>query len=836
MHSTITRRHSWPAALMIIIAVMTSCSTTSHLPEGDQLYTGASIDYKGTERSLKSDKDSAGVIKSIAGAVREVDKLLTTGKAGGAAGILKALAGEDSLSEKERRAQEKARRQADAQALETVREEVDGVLSYPPNASLFGSSSLRHPLPLGLWFYNGFINSKTGLGKWIFRNFSQNPVCLTTVNPELRTKVAVNTLHSYGYFHGQADYELRTYGGGKKVKVKYHVTPGPVFRYDSVEYRGFPQSIDTVIRSPRAWKERLLRKGDQFSASVLSQEKTRIRELLRNNGYYFYNADYTTFAADTFAVPGMVQLRVQPNGDIPYAARHKWYYGRKYVYINCVPGDTTVNHRTDGEFDFYFPQKRIPLHSSLWRHNIFARRSRPYSYRAQSFTTSKLSSLGVFSSIDLNYFRRDSSAICDTLDVYLFTQLDKPYTTEFNMNVTAKSNDQVGPGASFEISKRNAFRSAEKLSFKLYGSYEWETGTRRHDRNDLLNSYELGSQIGIEFPTLFMPFVNNDNLHFPASTKFALTGDWMNRSGYFNMMKWGLDMTYTWRPSRRVTHSLSIFSLDYNRIFRKSAAFDSITTANPALFVSMRNQFIPAISYSITYSSPRSTVNTYWWQTTIKESGNITSGIYALSGRKFGEKDKELLGNPFAQFIKLTSEYHKTVRLSSIFTFASRLFGGIIYSYGNSTVAPYSEQFNSGGANSIRAFTVRSIGPGRFRSDESKYSYIDQTGDIKLEANAELRFKLFGSLYGATFLDAGNIWLVRKDDKRPGGRLNGGDFFKSIALGTGAGLRYDLEFLVLRLDLGVALHAPYETSRSGYYNIEKFTDGLSLNFAIGYPF
>jgi outer membrane protein assembly factor BamA len=168
---------------------------------------------------------------------------------------------------------------------------------------------------------------------------------------------------------------------------------------------------------------------------------------------------------------------------------------------------------------------------------------------------------------------------------------------------------------------------------------------------------------------------------------------------------------------------------------------------------------------------------------------------------------------------------------------AARLMGGILYSYGNQTVAPYSEQFYIGGANSIRAFTVRSLGPGSFHPDAANnYGYIDQTGDIKLEANVEYRFPLLGDLYGATFLDAGNVWLLRKDEQRPGGQLTLKDFGKTIALGTGVGIRYDLTFLVVRLDLGIALHAPYETGKSGYYNIPKFKDGLGLHFAIGYPF
>ena len=821
---------------LVAILFMSSCSTTSNIPEDEQLYTGIkSIDYKGVKRSSKVENDSAGIIKSIADAARTVDNLLNS-KNAGVKDLLELAGKSDTLSEKERRIADKQKRTADAKAWENASEEVDGVLAYPPNASLFGSSSLRHPLPMGLWFYNGFVNSKSFIGKWLFKNFSQKPKYISMVNPELRARVATNTLHNYGYFHGDVSYEVLPYSNNRKAKVKYYVTPRDVFRFDSIAYLNYPPEIDSLIHCKKEWSKRLLHRGDQFCASKISEEKTRLRNLFRNNGYFSFNPDYTVFSADTFAIPGKVQMRIQPAKNIPDNAKRKWYYGKKIVYINATPGDTTLKHVTRGDFEFYYPGRRIPLHSSLWKQNVFSMRGKPYSYLEQSFTTSKLSSLQVFSSIDMNYFPRDTTGASDTLDVYLFAKLDKPYESEFNMNVTAKSNDQVGPGASFEIAKRNAFRAGEKLSFRIYGSYEWETQTRRHERNDLLNSYELGSSIGVEFPTLFMPWIDNSKIFFPSSTKFTLSGDWMNRSGYFNMTKWGLDMTYNWRPSRHVTHSLSIFSLDYNRIFKKSARFDSVMNANPALFVSMRNQFIPAISYSFTYSSTRRALNPVWWQTTVKESGNLISGIYALSGRKFNEENKSFLGNPFAQFVKLTTELHKTFTINPTFKFATRFFAGVIYSYGNSSVAPYSEQFSSGGANSIRAFTVRSIGPGRFHSQESKYSYIDQTGDIKLEANAELRFKLFGSLYGATFLDAGNIWLMRKDEKRPHGRLSGSDFLESIALGTGAGLRYDMEFLVLRLDLGVALHAPYETSKKGYYNIEKFTDGLSLNFAIGYPF
>lgn len=206
------------------------------------------------------------------------------------------------------------------------------------------------------------------------------------------------------------------------------------------------------------------------------------------------------------------------------------------------------------------------------------------------------------------------------------------------------------------------------------------------------------------------------------------------------------------------------------------------------------------------------------------------------------QKEKELLGNPFAQFLKYSSEVRYTYHISEKQQLATRLMGGVIWAYGNKTIAPYSEQFYVGGANSIRAFTVRSIGPGRFHpANNSGYSYVDETGDIKLEANLEYRFRIFsnfmgGNLNGAAFLDAGNVWLMRKDEARPGAEFNLRHFFDSIALGTGVGIRYDLSFLILRLDFGFALHVPYDTEKSGYYNIPKFKDGMGIHFAIGYPF
>ena len=229
--------------------------------------------------------------------------------------------------------------------------------------------------------------------------------------------------------------------------------------------------------------------------------------------------------------------------------------------------------------------------------------------------------------------------------------------------------------------------------------------------------------------------------------------------------------------------------------------------------------------------------NKTWLEVSATSSGNITSLAFAAFGEKWNKKDKNLFNNPYAQFLKLTTEIRQLYRINSKNHIATRFMAGIIKSYGNSSYAPYSEQFYIGGANSLRAFTVRTIGPGSYHPEkETRYSYLDETGTLKFEANAEYRFNMFGDLNGALFVDAGNVWLLRKDKSRPGGQLTWKDLAKSIALNTGVGVRYDLDFLVIRLDLGVALHVPYDTGKSGYYNIPKFKDGLGLHFAIGYPF
>lgn len=829
-------RVSIPYLFVCVLAaiVLSACSTTRSLPDDEQLYTGiAKIAYQDDPALMrkKGGRDSVGVITAVADAVTKINRVIEGQSTLSEQGLLSK--DKNTLTKDERKAQKLAQEQNEKD-FSTAKEEVEAVLAYPPNNSIFGSSSLSWPWKIGLWVHNGLYDAKGGLGKWIYKTFGTDPVLISQVSPEMRAKVATNTLHNYGYFHGKVDYNvLSDKRNAKKAKVVYQVKAGQLYRLDSIAYLGFPSAQDSILRVYQG--ARLLKKGDAFSVVNLSNEQTRIENLMRNNGYYYYNANYTTFRADTLQRKNYVQLQVLPVADKPEKADHPWYIGRAIINIRNQDADVLDNHIERRYYTYNFPGKKMPLKASMWRHAIVHRHGELYRLEHQKTTLEKLGQLGVLSQIDVNYIPRDTSATCDTLDIVISAVMDKLYDSTFEMNATMKSNQQVGPGVSYELAKRNAFRGGEKVSFKIFGSYEWQTGRSTGGRNSLLNSYELGSQLAFKFPRFVFPGVSRRRMRFPASTQFAFDADWKNRSKFFNMVSMGLSVNYHWYRRETAQHDLTLFSLDFDKLNHTTQAFDSIMAANPALYVSMRNQFVPSLSYTFTYQSRSWRQRPWWVQLSVKEAGNFTSACYAIAGKKFNEKYKEIFGNPFAQYIKVTAEVHKLIKFTKNVNLATRVFGGVIYSYGNSNSAPYSDQFYVGGANSVRAFTVRTLGPGSYRPTSTKYSYMDQTGDVKLEANAELRARLFGDLHGAVFLDAGNVWTLRNDPKRPGAQLTASTL-KNIALGTGLGLRYDLDFLVLRFDVGVALHAPYQTTKSGFYNIERFKDGLGLHFAIGYPF
>ena len=722
----------------------------------------------------------------------------------------------------------------------TALEEVEAALSYPPNNAILGSNSLRWPIPLGLWVYNNFekYKDKKGVGRWIYDHMASSPVLMSNVNPATRVKIATNLLHDYGFFNGYVTYEELPQKNPLKTKVSYRIDMANPYFLDSIAYLKYPVQADSLIKGSLG--QSALKRGDNFSVVKLEEERQRIATLLQNNGYYYFRPEYTTYRADTLQRSGYVSLQVVPQAGIAPEAKKQYYIGRTSVYLTGYNGEAPTDSLKLRTMTLYYNGKKPPIRPGVLMRNLFYKKGDLYNQSRQTFTQEAMARMGVFKFTEFRYAPKDTLATCDTLDVRISAMFDQPYDAELEFNVTSKSTDQVGPGASFSLTRKNFMRMGADLSLQVKGSYEWQTNSTVEGDNTVMNSYELGTSLSLDFPRLMLPWSDKDlrRSRFPQHTSFKLYVNQLNRARFFQMLSFGGNVTYDFQRSRTWKHSVTPFRLEFNTLQSTTARFDSITAVNPTLALSMGNQFIPAMDYTLTFDNARQKRrHQLWWQSTFTSAGNVTSLIYAAFGKGLKETDKKLLNSPYAQFLKFTSELRTLLKIRGKHKLAARLMGGVIYAYGNQRVAPYSEQFYIGGANSIRAFTVRSLGPGTYHpASDTKYSYIDQTGDIKLEANVEYRFPIFGDLYGATFLDAGNVWLLRKEESRPGGQLTLRNFAKSIALGTGVGVRYDLEFLVLRLDLGIALHAPYDTGKRGYYNIPKFKDGLGLHFAIGYPF
>ena len=717
-------------------------------------------------------------------------------------------------------------------------EEVEAALAYPPNNALLGSSSVRVPFPFGLWVYNAFVNKEGKVSRWIFNKLAAKPVLISTVNPDVRVKVARNLLNEYGYFNGATSYALvPDKKDPRKAKIAYQVTMNQPYTIDSILYVRMRNRVDSLL--PRLSSERLIRKGDNFNVVRLQEERERIADRLRDNGYYYFRPEYMIYQADTTITSGKVSLRIVPKEGMPRNALIPWKLGNVDFYLNGYRNEQPTDSIRYKDLTIHYEGK-LRVRPKVLYDRLYFRPGDRYSQTQQERSQTALARLGIFRYAEFQYAPRDTMRRQDTLDLRIHTVYDLPLDGELELNVTAKSNDQIGPGAVFSVTKRNMFGGGETFGVKLRGSYEWQTGNKLDAGGSKINSYELGLSTTLTFPRLLFPTLGKRDLNFPATTTFRIYADQLNRARFFKMLSFGGDASYEFQPSATSHHSVTPFKLAYNLLQHTTAEFDSIADSNKALMKSLQDQFVPSMSYTYTYDdSPITTKRHHvWLQGSITQAGLLMNAAYAIAGKPFDKEGKKLFGNPFAQFIKGTVEARYNYQLGENQRLVGRIMAGAIYSYGNARTAPYNEQFYVGGANSVRAFTIRSIGPGRYyqSSDENKYAYIDRTGDLKFEANLEYRFQIMGDLHGATFLDCGNIWLLREDPDRPGGRLKAGHFFKDLALGTGFGFRYDMDFLVIRFDVGIGLHLPYETGKSGYYNLPRFKDGMGYHFAIGYPF
>lgn len=713
----------------------------------------------------------------------------------------------------------------------SVNSEIKKAINVAPNNSLI-SPSIRYPFPLGLWVYNNWNPDAKGLKGWLYKKLVREPVLISDVRPEVRVKMIDEILDNNGYFRGSASYNLNyNKKNHKKASITYEVIPGNFYPIDTIEYLPDTTRLFHLIDSV-AKKDSYLQPGVRYSTDSLSIVRRRITNAVRNKGYYFFRPEFIEYLADSLMRKGKIALRLNVASNLPEYVTAQYKTGDIKVVVNRnrgggIPDTTELKRYT------LIQMKPSKLRKNAITQSLAFRKGRTFSVRDMDLTQTYLSRLGIFNQIDISVERDSLKQLTQPeLDVFVNCTLDAPIEASVEVNVSSKSNSYLGPGIIAGVTNKNIFGGGEQLGVNVNANYEWQTG-KRSEKGGLFNSFELGVTTGLSFPRLLLPrFIHRTRKELNW-TRLNIGADLLNRPKFFKMAQFNFGINYEWQWSRHVTNVFTPFKFTYTRLLKTTSDFDSICDQNRAIALSFQNQCIPKMEYTYIYEINR-TYHNFNWSFTATEAGNVFAGIWALAGDK---NEKKLFGTPFSQFVKAQTQivYGKRIRKDD--WLVTRFLIGAEHAYGNSEVVPYGDQFYIGGANSIRAFTVRSLGPGSYRPPYGeRYGYYDQTGTFKIEWNLEYRFPIIGIVHGAVFLDTGNIWLLKNDPDRPGGKLEMRSFFKDIAVGTGVGLRVDIKMFVVRGDLGIGIHAPYDTGKRGYYNMKSFGNSLAFHLAIGYPF
>ena len=760
--------------LLTVILTATACSTTSRLADGDVLYTGVKkLNYTMTNDSVRLDSD--------------------------------------------------------------VKDQIFQTINVKPNNPLY-SPYYRTPFPIGLWVYNHMDPKAKGFKGWFYRTFSARPVLISRVKPDTRVDMIDQVLRNNGYFSSSAAYTLNyNEKNPKKASITYDVKVGNPHLLGNIRLPDDDSPIDHIIDSVAA-KQAYLKPGNRYCLDSLNNVRINITNTLRNRGYYYFRPEYIEYVADSVTTPGIVNLEMVMSGNIPNNAL------QRYLIHNVT---VTVMGDQDGAIDMrgarvdtvqlrnctLYKIQPVNISDKLIESCIRGRQGRAFRVSMMDRTQLYLSRTGIFSTVNMQVTPLDTLLPNGDrmLDLNIMCVLDKPLELRVEVQGTSKSNSYLGPGLSLTVKDKNLSGGGEQLSAKVTAAYEWQTGKQQnHDAN--LNSYEFGTKFEFAIPRLLAPKFVDRSRRYLNWTRMSINADLLNRPHFFKLAQAGAEFQWEWHSNKHVLNVFTPFKLTYSKLLSTTWEFDSIRILKPAIATSFEDQFIPMMSYSRTYDNTWGP-NTFTWSFTVMEAGNIFSGIWSLAGKKNGEK--ELFGTPFAQFVKAQTSvvWERKLPYGSI---VGRVLVGAAKAYGNSNVVPYREQFYVGGANSLRGFAVRTVGPGSYVPDYDDFeSYYDQTGDLKFETNWEYRFPIIGYFHGAFFVDAGNVWSLKEEDWRPGSRI--GNFMKELALDAGLGLRFDMSMLVLRADLGFALHAPYDTGHSGYFNI-PFKNSYMFHLAIGYPF
>ena len=650
----------------------------------------------------------------------------------------------------------------------------------------------------------------------LFRNpFSRKPVIYDTLQARLSCQDLMTAMQNEGYMN--ADVSLYTKTKGKKLMVTYLLHPGQPFLIGKVNYDIQDEGIQQLLHLDQTDNQQI-KPGMRFTVETLDNERKRIAGLLSDNGYFRFNKDFIHFTADTVMGCKDIALTLQL---------------RKYKSNSNSP---EVDHTRYLIRDVLFQSNdsdRIHLRKQVLLNATAIKAGRPYDASALQRTYNNFARLQAVKYTNIKF-----AEVPDTnlLDCHIQISTNKPSTISFQPEGTNTAGD-LGAAASITYTNRNLFHGSEQLSIEFRGAYEAITGLEGYQDQ---NYTEFSVETKLVFPRFLAPFLSKSfRRRQTASSEWAVSWNFQNRPE-FHRRVFSSAWRYRWsEPKHHLNYRFDLLDLNYVYMPWISSTFkrdylDNAENRNAILRYNYEDIFIMKAGFTVSYTDGVDAV-----RANFESAGNLLNGVSKGFGFKTNSQGQHTLFNiAYAQYVKLDFDYTHLFQFDKRNALALHAGLGVAYPYGNSTVLPFEKRYFSGGANSVRGWSVRELGPGKFKGTDGRIDFINQTGDVKLDLNAEYRSSLFWKLQGALFIDAGNIWTLRNYAEQPGGQFKFTEFYKQIAASYGMGLRLNFDYFILRFDMGMKAINPAYESEKEHWSIfhPKLSRDFDFHFAVGLPF
>lgn len=669
-------------------------------------------------------------------------------------------------------------------------------------------------IKLPLYIYNISGSDST---RWInrtLRRIGEEPVVYDSILTEKSCMNMISAVKSMGYLNANVTYDVKK--KNKNASVDYIVSPGQIFTIDSVTYIIEDKALKEALNS-KILSRNELNRGNTFNIARLDSERKRLSQILLDNGYYKFNKNFIHFVVDTLDKNGKVDIelhltkyRKSNNSDEIAHKRH---------YINSITYSTATG-------------KRIPLRKRVLINNTSISTGEPFCSTDVQNTYNNFARLQAVRSTNIHFEELPDTNL---LDCDIQVSMRKPNSISFQPEGTNTAGD-FGAAASLTYTNNNLFRGSEVFSIQLRGAYEAIRGLEGYQNE---NYIEYNIETKLSFPRIIAPFLSNRFRRRNRMKSELLFGYNMQNRPEFHRRVVTASWRYNWSIShKKPTYRFDLLDLNYVHMPWISATFkkdylDNASNRNAILRYNYEDLLILRTGLNFSYSNSENAI-----RSNVEIGGNLLYGISHLLGSKRNtEHQYTMFKIAYAQYIKGDFDYTHLIRIDTKNTLALHVGLGIAYPYGNSYVLPFEKRYFSGGANSVRGWNVRELGPGKFKGKDGRIDFINQTGDMKLDMNMELRTFLFWKLNCALFVDAGNIWTLKDYKDQPGGQFKFNEFYKQIAVAYGFGVRLNLDYFIMRVDLGIkAINPAYESQKEHFPFVNPQWKNMSVHFAVGMPF